>query len=327
MARLDIAEKRLPQDGRIKTRFNDHGKLREIDFRVSCLPTLFGEKIVLRLLDPEGLRLDMTRLGFEPKALEKFTAAIKKPWGMVLVTGPTGSGKTNTLYSSIAQLNQPGVNIMAAEDPVEFNMLGVNQVPIRENIGLSFASVLRSFLRQDPNIILVGEVRDGETAGIAVKAALTGHLVLSTLHTNDAPSSVNRLINMGIEPFLVASSVNLIAAQRLVRRICEGCKEPHKVSVTELVEAGFDPSDAASVEPCRGRGCPKCGGTGYKGRLGVFEVMDFTEPVRQLVMTNATVTELRKVAIDEGMYTLRQAGLRKVREGVTTIEEVVRETI
>jgi type IV pilus assembly protein PilB len=327
MARLDIAEKRLPQDGRIKTRFNDHGKMREIDFRVSCLPTLFGEKIVLRLLDPEGLRLDMTRLGFEPNALEKFMTAIKKPWGMVLVTGPTGSGKTNTLYSSIAQLNQPGVNIMTAEDPVEFNMLGVNQVQVRENIGLNFAHVLRSFLRQDPNIILVGEVRDGETAGIAVKAALTGHLVLSTLHTNDAPSSVNRLINMGIEPFLVASSMNLIAAQRLVRKICEGCKEPYKVPVTELIEAGFDPSDAASVAPFRGRGCSKCGGTGYKGRLGVFEIMEFTEGVRQLVMTNATVTELRKAAIDEGMYTLRQAGLRKVREGVTTMEEVVRETI
>jgi type IV pilus assembly protein PilB len=327
MARLDIAEKRLPQDGRIKARFNDHGKVREIDFRVSCLPTLFGEKIVLRLLDPEGLRLDMTKLGFEPKALERFTAAIKKPWGMVLVTGPTGSGKTNTLYSSLAQLNQPGVNIMTAEDPVEFNLLGINQVPVRDSIGLNFASVLRSFLRQDPNIILVGEVRDGETAGIAVKAALTGHLVLSTLHTNDAPSSINRLVNMGIEPFLVANSLNLIAAQRLVRRICENCKEKHPVPVAELVEAGFSQSDAASVETYKGKGCSKCGGTGYKGRLGVFEVMDVTETLRQLIMTSATVTELRRVAMEEGMYTLRQAGLRKVREGMTTLEEVARETI
>src|SRR5579862_4195487 len=258
MARLDIAEKRLPQDGRIKTRFNDNGKMREIDFRVSCLPTLFGEKIVLRLLDSEGLRLDMTRLGFQPKALDRFEANIRKPWGMVLVTGPTGSGKTNTLYSSLGQLNQPGVNIMTAEDPVEFNLLGVNQVQVRESIGLNFAHVLRSFLRQDPNIILVGEIRDGETAAIAVKAALTGHMVLSTLHTNDAPSSINRLVNMGVESFLVASSVNLVCAQRLVRRICEGCKEPAKVPVNQLVDAGFSPAEAASVQTFHGKGCPRC---------------------------------------------------------------------
>jgi type IV pilus assembly protein PilB len=327
MARLDIAEKRLPQDGRIKTRFTDNGRVREIDFRVSCLPTLFGEKIVLRLLDPEGLRLDMTRLGFEPKALERFTSAIRRPWGMVLVTGPTGSGKTNTLYSSIAQLNQPGVNIMTAEDPVEFNLLGVNQVQVRESIGLTFASALRSFLRQDPNIILVGEVRDSETASIAVKAALTGHLVLSTLHTNDAPSSINRLVNMGIEPFLVASSISLICAQRLVRRICEHCKEPHRLTVPELIEVGFAPDVASTVSPQRGRGCVRCGNTGYRGRLGVFEVMEISDGLRQLVITGASVLDLKKKAIAEGMDTLRQAGLRQVAMGLTTLEEIARETV
>jgi len=327
MARLDIAEKRLPQDGRIKTRFNDHGKMREIDFRVSCLPTLFGEKIVLRLLDSEGLKLDMTRLGFQPKALERFEANIRKPWGMVLVTGPTGSGKTNTLYSSLGQLNQPGVNIMTAEDPVEFNLLGVNQVQVRDSIGLNFAHVLRSFLRQDPNIILVGEIRDGETAAIAVKAALTGHMVLSTLHTNDAPSSINRLVNMGVESFLVASSVNLVCAQRLVRRICDNCKEPLKMPVPQLIEAGFSADEAASVQVFHGKGCPRCAGTGYKGRVGVFEVMEMTEPLRQLVIDNAPVSELRRGAIAEGMIPLRQSGLIKVRDGMTTIEEVVRETV
>jgi type IV pilus assembly protein PilB len=327
MARLDIAEKRLPQDGRIKTRFNDHGKLREIDFRVSCLPTLFGEKIVLRLLDSEGLKLDMTRLGFQPKALERFEANIRKPWGMVLVTGPTGSGKTNTLYSSLGQLNQPGVNIMTAEDPVEFNLLGVNQVQVRDSIGLNFAHVLRSFLRQDPNIILVGEIRDSETAAIAVKAALTGHMVLSTLHTNDAPSSINRLVNMGVESFLVASSVNLVCAQRLVRRVCDNCKEPQKLPVQQLIDAGFDPDEAASVQALHGKGCPRCAGTGYKGRVGVFEVMEMTDPLRQLVIDNAPVSELRRGAIAEGMIPLRQSGLLKVRDGVTTIEEVVRETV
>jgi type IV pilus assembly protein PilB len=327
MARLDIAEKRLPQDGRIKARFNDQGKLREIDFRVSCLPTLFGEKIVLRLLDREQLRLDMTRLGLEPQALAKFDAAIRRPWGMVLVTGPTGSGKTNTLYSAIAQLNQPGVNIITAEDPVEFNMQGINQVQVRDQIGLTFASALRSFLRQDPNVILVGEIRDVETAAIAVKAALTGHLVLSTLHTNDAPSTVNRLVNMGIEAFLVTSSVNLVCAQRLVRRICEKCREPITISVDALVEAGFDRADAETVQAGRGRGCERCGNTGYKGRVGLFEVMDMSDELRRLVLDNAPVSELRRVAIAEGMVTLRQSGLRKVREGVTTLEEVVRETM
>ncbi len=327
MARLDIAEKRLPQDGRIKARFVDRGKNRDIDFRVSILPTLFGEKVVLRLLDPEGLRLDMTRLGFDTEALRKFDAAIRKPWGMVLVTGPTGSGKTNTLYSSLAQINEPGVNIMTAEDPVEFNLPGINQVPVKEQIGLNFAGVLRSFLRQDPNIILVGEIRDAETAGIAVKAALTGHLVLSTLHTNDAPSSINRLVNMGIEAFLVANSLNLICAQRLVRRICDQCKEPHEVSVVRLIEAGYDKDVAPTVKPMKGRGCDRCGGKGYKGRVGVFEVMEVTEALRELVIGNVPVSELRTQAMKDGMLTLCQSGLVKVAEGATTLEEVCRETM
>ncbi len=327
MARLDIAENRLPQDGRIKMRFVDGGRNRSIDFRVSVLPTLFGEKVVLRLLDPEGLRLDMTRLGFTPEALAKFELAIRKPWGMVLVTGPTGSGKTNTLYSSLAQLNQPGVNIMTAEDPVEFNLQGINQVQVRDNIGLTFAAALRSFQRQDPNIILVGEIRDAETASIGVKAALTGHLVLSTLHTNDAPSSINRLVNMGIEPFLVANSINLLCAQRLVRRVCEQCKEPSPISPAQLIEAGFDPSEAGSVKPLKGRGCDRCGGAGYKGRVGLFEVMEMSETLRELVVANAPLSDLRDRAIAEGMTTLRKSGLQKVKEGHTTLEEVVRETM
>jgi type IV pilus assembly protein PilB len=327
MARLDIAEKRLPQDGRIKARFNDRGQSREIDFRVSVLPTLFGEKIVLRLLDAKGLRLDMTQLGFETEALARFDHAIRKPWGMVLVTGPTGSGKTNTLYSALSQLNQPGVNIMTAEDPVEFNLNGINQVQVREQIGLTFAGALRSFLRQDPNIILVGEVRDAETAGIAVKAALTGHLVLSTLHTNDAPSSVNRLVNMGIEPFLVANSINLIAAQRLVRRVCENCKEPHAIPAEQLIEAGLPESELPRAKTMKGRGCDRCGGTGYKGRLGLFEIMEISEALRNLIVASAPVKDLRELAIEEGMSPLRLSGMLKVRDGVTTLEEVARETM
>jgi type IV pilus assembly protein PilB len=327
MARLDIAEKRLPQDGRIKARFVDRGRNRDIDFRVSVLPTLFGEKVVLRLLDPEGLKLDMSKLGFTTEALKKFDHAIRKPWGMVLVTGPTGSGKTNTLYSSLAQINQPGVNIMTAEDPVEFNLPGINQVQVRENIGLSFAHVLRSFLRQDPNVILVGEIRDSETASIAVKAALTGHLVLSTLHTNDAPSSINRLVNMGIEPFLVANSINLLCAQRLVRRICDNCKEAHDVPPARLVEAGCAPADTEGWRPQHGTGCDRCGGAGYKGRVGLFEVMAMSDGLRDLVAANAGTTELRAQACQEGMVTLRQSGLEKVREGLTTLDEVVRETM
>jgi type IV pilus assembly protein PilB len=327
MSKLDIAEKRLPQDGRIKIRFNENGVQKEIDFRVSVLPTLFGEKIVMRLLDKDKLMLDMTRLGFEPESLNKFEQAILRPWGMVLVTGPTGSGKTNTLYSSIAKINTPETNIMTAEDPVEFNLAGVNQVQVRENIGLNFAAALRSFLRQDPNIILVGEIRDFETAEIAVKAALTGHLVLSTLHTNDAPSTINRLMNMGIEPFLVASSVHLICAQRLVRRVCANCKEPSPHAPPALVQAGFSQEDAATVTPMKGAGCDRCNQTGYKGRVGLYEVMEVSEELRELILVGASGLELRRKAVDEGMITLRGSGLRKVKDGVTTIEEVVRETV
>src|SRR5919198_1117558 len=327
MSHLDIAEKRLPQDGRIKVRFRDNETPKEIDFRVSCLPTLFGEKIVMRLLDKSKLMLDMTKLGFEQESLGKFESAIMRPWGMVLVTGPTGSGKTNTLYSSISRINTPETNIMTAEDPVEFNLVGVNQVQIRESIGLNFAAALRSFLRQDPNIILVGEIRDFETAEISVKAALTGHLVLSTLHTNDAPSTINRLMNMGIEPFLVASSVHLICAQRLVRRVCTGCKEPHPLPPAALLQAGFGQEDANTVVPMKGVGCDRCNMTGYKGRVGLYEVMEVSEQLRELILVGASGLELRRKAIDEGMITLRASGLRKVKEGVTTIEEVARETV
>ena len=327
MAKLDIAEKRLPQDGRIKIRFQDNGSPKDIDFRVSCLPTLFGEKIVMRLLDKDKLMLDMTKLGFEAESLVKFETQIQKPWGMVLVTGPTGSGKTNTLYSSISRINTSETNIMTAEDPVEFNLMGVNQVQVRESIGLTFAAALRSFLRQDPNIILVGEIRDFETAEIAVKAALTGHLVLSTLHTNDAPSTVNRLMNMGIEPFLVASSLNLVCAQRLVRRICKNCVEPEPMAAKALTQAGFSPEDAKSVVPNKGKGCDKCNNTGFKGRVGLYEVMEVTEELRELILVGASSLELRKKAVEEGMITLRHSGLRKVKDGVTTVEEVVRETV
>ena len=327
MSKLDIAEKRLPQDGRIKIRFNENGVPKEIDFRVSVLPTLFGEKIVMRLLDRDKLMLDMTRLGFEPESLTKFETAIQRPWGMVLVTGPTGSGKTNTLYSSIAKINTQETNIMTAEDPVEFNLAGINQVQVRENIGLNFAAALRSFLRQDPNIILVGEIRDFETAEIAVKAALTGHLVLSTLHTNDAPSTINRLMNMGIEPFLVASSVHLICAQRLVRRVCSHCAEPHPHAPAALIQAGFSVEDANTVTPMKGAGCERCNQTGYKGRVGLYEVMEISEELRELILVGASGLELRRKAVDEGMLTLRQSGLRKVKDGVTTMEEVVRETV
>jgi type IV pilus assembly protein PilB len=327
MAKLDIAEKRLPQDGRIKIRFSDNGASKEIDFRVSCLPTLFGEKLVLRLLDRDKLMLDMTKLGFEVESLQKFERQIIKPWGMVLVTGPTGSGKTNTLYSAISKLNTEGTNIMTAEDPVEFNMPGVNQVLVRDQIGLNFAAALRSFLRQDPNIILVGEIRDFETAEIAVKASLTGHMVLSTLHTNDAPSTVSRLMNMGIEPFLVASSVNLICAQRLVRRLCPHCKAPHAIAPKGLVDVGFNPEDAETVTPLQPMGCEKCNNTGYKGRVGLYEVMEVTDGLRELILMGASAIELRRKALEEGMITLRMSGLLKVKAGLTSIEECVRETV
>jgi type IV pilus assembly protein PilB len=327
MSKLDIAEKRLPQDGRIKIRYNDQGRSKELDFRVSVLPTLFGEKIVLRLLDRDKLMLDMTKLGFEPEPLSRFEAAIQKPWGMVLVTGPTGSGKTNTLYSSISRLNKADTNIMTAEDPVEFNLPGINQVQIKENIGLTFAASLRAFLRQDPNIILVGEIRDFETAEIAVKAALTGHLVLSTLHTNDAPGTISRLMNMGIEPFLVSSSVNLICAQRLVRRVCSGCRQDNPSPAPALMKIGFDAEDARTVVPQHGTGCEKCNGTGYKGRMGLYEVMEVTDSLKELILVGASGLELRRKALEEGMISLRMSGLQKIKEGMTSIEEVLRETV
>ncbi|MER3428589.1 MAG: type IV-A pilus assembly ATPase PilB [Pyrinomonas sp.] len=327
MAKLDISEKRLPQDGRIKIKIKTDGRSRELDFRVSTLPTLFGEKVVLRLLDKERLMLDMTKLGFEPESLVKFQRAINKPYGMVLVTGPTGSGKTNTLYSAIQALNKPETNIMTAEDPVEFNLPGINQVQIKEQIGLNFAAALRAFLRQDPNIILVGEIRDFETAEIAIKAALTGHLVLSTLHTNDAPSTISRLMNMGIEPFLVATSVNLIQAQRLVRRICEDCRAEWPMPPEALIEVGFSPEEARQIKTYKGRGCRTCNGTGYRGRIGLYEVMEMTDELRELILVGASALELRRKAIEDGMITLRESGLHKIRNGITTVEEVVRETV
>lgn len=327
MAKLDISEKRLPQDGRIKIKVKVDNRSRELDFRVSTLPTLFGEKVVLRLLDKDKLMLDMTRLGFEPESLEKFKRAISNPYGMVLVTGPTGSGKTNTLYSALQTLNTSETNIMTAEDPVEFNLQGINQVQMKEQIGLNFAAALRSFLRQDPNIVLVGEIRDFETAEIAIKAALTGHLVLSTLHTNDAPSTVSRLVNMGIEPFLVATSVNIIQAQRLIRRICSECKEQVNVPPEGLVEVGFSKQEAAELKIYKGRGCTTCNNTGFKGRVGLYEVMEITDELRELIIIGASAMELRKKAIELGMVTLRESGLCKIREGITTIEEVVKETV
>jgi type IV pilus assembly protein PilB len=327
LSKLDIAEKRLPQDGRIKLKVKVEGRARELDFRVSTVPTLFGEKVVLRLLDKENLRLDMTKLGFEKVSLKKFEDAILRPYGMVLVTGPTGSGKTNTLYSALQRINTPEVNILTAEDPVEFQLNGVNQVQMKDAIGLNFAAALRSFLRQDPNIILVGEIRDFETAEIAIKAALTGHLVLSTLHTNDAPTTISRLMNMGIEPFLVSTSVNVIAAQRLVRRICANCKEQVEAPIQALLSVGFSEAEAPTLKLFQGRGCDKCGGTGYKGRVGLFEVMDMSEDVRELILSGSTAIELRRKAIEEGMLSLRLSGLQKIREAVTTLEEVVRETV
>jgi type IV pilus assembly protein PilB len=327
MAKLDISEKRLPQDGRIMIKYRQQNRIKELDFRVSTVPTLFGEKIVMRLLDKENLRLDMTKLGFEPESLTKFERAILRPYGMVLVTGPTGSGKTNTLYSSVSRLNTPDTNIMTAEDPIEFQLAGINQVQMKDQIGLNFASALRAFLRQDPNIILVGEIRDFETAEIAVKAALTGHLVLSTLHTNDAPSTISRLMNMGIEPFLVATSVNLICAQRLVRRICGNCKEPLELPQETLLDAGFTPEEVQSVTIYHGKGCSQCNKNGYKGRVGLYEVMEVTDDLRELILVGASALELKKKALDSGMISLRRSGLTKVTQGFTTLDEVLRETV
>jgi len=323
MSRLDIAERRLPQDGRIKLKL---GKKREIDFRVSTLPTLFGEKTVLRILDKSNLQVDLTRLGFEQRQLDDFMVAIEKPYGMVLVTGPTGSGKTTTLYSALNHLNKPGINIMTAEDPVEYNFMGINQVQVKEEIGLTFASSLRSFLRQDPDIIMVGEIRDFETAEIGVKAALTGHLVLSTLHTNDAPSTISRLLNMGIEPFLVSSSVILILAQRLARKICQQCKEEEKFPPQALTKVGYSEEEVKTIKCYKGKGCSTCNNSGYKGRIALYEVMPISDELRELVLEGASANEIKKTAARLGMNTLRRSGLNKVKEGTTSIEEVLRVT-
>jgi type IV pilus assembly protein PilB len=327
MAKLDISEKRLPQDGRIKIRLRVEERSRDLDLRVSTVPAQFGEKVVMRLLDKTKLQLDMTQLGFEPEPLRRFKDAIDRPYGIVLVTGPTGSGKTNTLYSAIAQLNDPTVNIMTAEDPIEFNLAGINQVQMKEQIGLTFASALRAFLRQDPDIVLVGEIRDFETAEIAVKAALTGHLVLSTLHTNDAPSTINRLMNMGIEPFLVATSINAICAQRLVRRICSNCAEDVETPPQMLIQVGFAPDEVKTLKIKRGRGCERCNNAGYKGRVGLYECLQFSDEIRDMILSGASSIELKRKAIEEGMVSLRMAGLQKIRDGVTTLEEVLRETV
>lgn len=323
MADLDIAERRLPQDGRIKLKI---GGGKEMDYRVNVLPTLFGEKVVLRLLDKSNLQLDMTKLGFETTQLEYFQEGIAKPFGMVLVTGPTGSGKTTTLYSALAELNKTVTNISTAEDPVEFNLAGINQAQMHEDIGFNFASALRAFLRQDPDVIMVGEIRDYETAEIAIKASLTGHLVLSTLHTNDAPSTVGRLLNMGVEPFLVASSINLILAQRLARRVCSNCKEAVDINPEVLVGIGFSASEAPHVQIFQGKGCNKCSQTGYKGRVALYEIMVMGEELKEFVLNGASTAELKREAMRLGMMTLRGAALRQLKEGVTTVEEVLRVT-
>ena len=324
MSQLDIAERRLPQDGRIKLKM---GRGREMDFRVSVLPTMWGEKVVLRLLDKSNLQLDMMKLGFDTKPLDDFKWAIKQPWGMVLVTGPTGSGKTTTLYSALSELNQTDVNISTAEDPVEYNLPGINQVQMHDEIGLNFAMSLRSFLRQDPDIIMVGEIRDFETAEIAVKAALTGHLVLSTLHTNDAPATISRLLNMGVEPFLITASVNLVLAQRLARKVCADCKAPVDFDKEALRDMGLTPEQLETAKVQKGAGCPTCNGTGYKGRIALYEVMRFTEDLKELVLGGASGAELKAAAIKGGMCTLRMSGIKKIIDGVTTPEEVLRVTM
>ncbi|HSB34931.1 MAG TPA: type IV-A pilus assembly ATPase PilB [Nitrospirota bacterium] len=323
MASLDIAERRLPQDGRIKLKM---GRNKVMDYRVSVLPTLFGEKVVLRLLDKSTLQLDMTKLGFDPDQLIDFKEALGRPFGMVLVTGPTGSGKTTTLYSALSELNKDSDNLMTAEDPVEFNLMGINQVQMKDEIGLNFAAALRSFLRQDPDIIMVGETRDYETAEIGVKAALTGHLVLTTLHTNDAPSTINRMLNMGVEPFLVSSAVILIVAQRLVRKACANCKKPEKLPVQTFIDAGFTPEEAKDVVSYKGTGCDVCNRTGYKGRVALYEVMPIREEIKELILQGASVFDIKKQAIAGGMKTLRRSGLLKVKTGLTSLEEVVENT-
>jgi len=323
ISRLDIAERRLPQDGRIKLRYNN----REIDFRVSTLPTIFGEKAVLRILDKEALKLDLTQLGFDEWSLEKFNGAIHQPYGMVLITGPTGSGKTTTLYSGIHTINSPDVNIMTAEDPVEYNLKGVNQVQINEGVGRTFAAALRSFLRQDPDVILVGETRDLETAQISIRAALTGHLVFSTLHTNDCPSTIARLVDMGIPPFLISSALQLILAQRLGRKVCKDCKEPYEAQEDSLVPYGHAPTGLGQTQFYKGKGCQVCNFTGMKGRIALYEVMPMSQELRDAILKAAPTAELREIAQAQGMKTLRQAGLQKVIEGTTTVDEVLRVTM
>jgi type IV pilus assembly protein PilB len=322
MAELDIAERRVPQDGRIKIKVLN----RTIDLRVSSLPTIFGEKIVMRILDKTNLNIDLEKLGFEPAAMKEFVSAIANPYGMVLVTGPTGSGKTTSLYSALSRVNTPEVNVMTAEDPVEYNLDGINQVLVNEDVGLTFAAALKAFLRQDPNIIMVGEIRDIDTASIAVKAALTGHLVLSTLHTNDAPSAIGRLIDMGIEPFLVASSVNLVLAQRLVRKACLACRKEIELNDEVLNELQMTREHAAGGKFLRGEGCVECNNTGYRGRAGVYEVMPMTPKLRDLVLERSSAGDIKKLAIEEGMLTLRRDALEKLKRGVTTVEEVLKET-
>jgi type IV pilus assembly protein PilB len=323
MSNLDIAERRLPQDGRIKLKL---GSSKEMDFRVNVLPTLFGEKVVLRLLDKSNLQLDMTKLGFEEKQLADFQEAIDKPFGMVLVTGPTGSGKTTTLYSGLAELNKTTTNISTAEDPVEFNLPGINQAQMQDDIGFNFASALRAFLRQDPDVIMVGEIRDYETAEIAIKASLTGHLVLSTLHTNDAPSTVGRLLNMGVEPFLVASSINLILAQRLARKICTHCKQEVEMNPEILVDIGIPAAEARQTVLYQGKGCDKCSGTGYKGRIALYEVMPMYDELREFILNGASTTDLKREAARLGVMSLRASGLMRLKQGITTVEEVLRVT-
>jgi type IV pilus assembly protein PilB len=323
MANLDIAERRLPQDGRIKLRYHQ----REIDFRVSTLPTIFGEKTVMRILDKEALQLDLTKLGFDPWSLEQFNKSIRSAHGMILITGPTGSGKTTTLYSAIHTINSPDINIMTAEDPVEYNLKGVNQLQVNDEIGRTFAGALRSFLRQDPDVILVGETRDLETAQIAIRAALTGHLVLSTLHTNDCPSSVARLLDMGVPPFLVASSLRLVLAQRLARKVCRECMEPYEADESLITPYGHVPRGLGRLVFYRGKGCQVCNFTGMKGRVAIYETMPVTQEIRDLILHNADINEIREVAQSQGMSTLRQNGLTKVIEGVTTVDEVLRVTL
>ena len=323
MSNLDISERRLPQDGRIKLRYGE----REIDFRVSILPTIFGEKAVLRILDKEALQLDMTKLGFDTWSYEKFQHAIHQPYGMVLITGPTGSGKTTTLYSAISTINSPEHNIMTAEDPVEYNLKGVNQVQVNEGVGRTFASVLRSFLRQDPDVILVGETRDLETAQISIRAALTGHLVFTTLHTNDCPSTVARMVDMGVQPFLLSSALLLILAQRLGRRICKDCKEPIEGHEDDLVPYGHVSEGRGKVTFFKGKGCQTCNFTGMKGRVALYELMPVTEELRTIILKGGQTAEIREMAQSQGMKTLRQAGLMKVLEGTTTVEEVLRVTL